>query len=123
MYSARGQQMYEYLSWYYRNSRVMQTVLDSQGVEIDAALAAVTLQRAEGADGLGDPEQLSARLRLARALTPHPRQGRDQLKGVGGAMAQFGCARILSTLVRHSPTTPCARSLVVNPGVTVGSAT
>ncbi|MHC1757914.1 MAG: putative phage tail protein [Negativicutes bacterium] len=37
MYSARGQQMYEYLSWYYRNSRVMQTVLDSQGVEIDAA--------------------------------------------------------------------------------------
>lgn len=38
--SPRGQQMYEYLAWYYGNSRIMQSVLDSQGVEIgDARMA------------------------------------------------------------------------------------
>ena len=41
MYSGRGQQMFEYLSWYYANSRIMQSVLDSQGIEIDAARTAV----------------------------------------------------------------------------------
>ena len=40
MYSVRGQQMFEYLSWYYANSRIMQSVLDSQGTEIDAARTA-----------------------------------------------------------------------------------
>ena len=37
MYSVRGPEMFAYLSWYYGNSRIMQSVLDSQGVEIDAA--------------------------------------------------------------------------------------
>lgn len=37
MYSIRGPEMFAYLSWYYGNSRIMQSVLDSQGVEIDAA--------------------------------------------------------------------------------------
>ena len=39
--SPRGQQMYEYLAWYYGNSRIMQAVLDSQGVEIGDARTAL----------------------------------------------------------------------------------
>lgn len=41
MYSVRGQQMFAYLSWYYNNSNILQAVLDSQGVEIDAARMAL----------------------------------------------------------------------------------
>lgn len=41
MYSVRGQQMFEYLSWYYADSRIMQSVLDSQGTEIDNARTAL----------------------------------------------------------------------------------
>lgn len=41
MYSIRGQQMFEYMSWYYSNSRIMQAVLDSQGMEIDDARKAL----------------------------------------------------------------------------------
>ena len=41
MYSDRGRQMFEYLSWYYRDSRIMQAVLDSQGQEIDSARQAL----------------------------------------------------------------------------------
>lgn len=37
MFSVRGADMFAYLSWYYGNSRIMQSVLDSQGIEIDAA--------------------------------------------------------------------------------------
>ena len=37
MYSIRGQEMFSYLSWYYGQSRIMQSALNSQGIEIDDA--------------------------------------------------------------------------------------
>ena len=33
--------MFSYQAWYYGNSRIIQSVLDSQGVEIDAARMAL----------------------------------------------------------------------------------
>ncbi len=33
--------MFAYLSWYYGNSRIMQSVQDSQGIEIDDARTAL----------------------------------------------------------------------------------
>lgn len=41
MYSIRGKEMFAYLSWYYGNSRIMQSVQDSQGFEIDSARMAL----------------------------------------------------------------------------------
>ncbi|SEO98764.1 putative phage tail protein [Propionispora vibrioides] len=41
MYSVRGKAMFAYLSWYYGNSRIMQSVQDSQGIEIDDARTAL----------------------------------------------------------------------------------
>ena len=41
MYSIRGKEMFASLSWYYGNSRIMQSVLDSQGFEIDSARTAL----------------------------------------------------------------------------------
>lgn len=41
MYSMRGKEMFDYLPWYYGKSRIMQSILDSQGTEIDAARTAL----------------------------------------------------------------------------------
>lgn len=47
MFSVRGKKMFSYLSWYYENSQIMQSALDSQGTEIDAVRTALeeTLQQ------------------------------------------------------------------------------
>lgn len=80
----------------------------------------MTLQGAEGADGIGQPKQLATRLNIAGPLAAHAAERRHQLEDVGHPVPHLGDGAVIGVFVTHATRGPTRLTITASKNASVG---